>query len=145
MPKKVGYQQYQDNGAADVHLASQVAGENLPLDLVETSAPGAYVNGSAVTTGADINLGTPGAAGNKLYSIGIFNGSAAAFTACTLWDGPTQIDWLTLGMTTLAPGAYGTWVPPGGFPLESKNGGWKLKISCGGSMPAIKFGAVVAE
>lgn len=144
MPKKVGYQQYQDNGAADVNVASRASGENQPLDLQESSAPGTYVNGSGVTTGANINLGSPGAAGNKLYSIGVFNGSASPFTACTLWDGATQVDWLTLGMTTLAAGAYGTWVPPGGV-MESKNGGWRLRISCAGTMTQIKYGAVVAE
>lgn len=125
-------------------LEALLAGENQALDLLETSAPGSYVTGAGVTTGADINLGNPGGAGNKLYGIGIYNGSASPFTACTLWDGTTQVDWLTLGMTTLAAGSYGTWTPPGGV-LESKNGGFKLRITCAGTMSAIKWGAVVAE
>lgn len=119
-------------------------GGNQPVDLQEASPPGSYVSGSGVTTGADINLGNPGAAGNKLYAISVFNGSASAFTACTLWDGATQLDFLTLGMTTLGAGNYATWVPAGGV-LESKNGGFKLRITCAGTMSAIKWGAVVAE
>lgn len=127
-----------------VSKAEYDPGQNPSLDLLEVTGQGAYVSGSAVTTATDINLGNPGAAGNKLYSIGVFNGSASAFTACTLWDGTTQIDWLTLGMTTLAAGSYATWTPPGGV-LESKNGGWKLRITCAGTMANIKYGAVVAE
>lgn len=133
-----------DDGSARATLSTLLSGENQPLDLIETSFQGSYVSGSGVTSGADINLGNPGAAGNKLFAISVFNGSASAFTACTLWDGPTQLDWLTLGMTTLAAGAYQTWTPPGGV-LESKNGGWRLRISCAGTMSQIKWGAVVAE
>lgn len=132
------------DGAMHATLATTISGENQPLGLLETTGSGAYISGSAVTTGADINLGNPGAAGNKLYAISIFNGSAAAFTACTIKDGSTAIDWLTLGMTTLAPSAYATWTPAGGV-LESKNGGWKLVITCAGTMANIKYGAVVAE
>ena len=40
--------------------------------------------------------------------------------------------------------AYATWTPAGGV-LESKNGGWKLVITCAGTMANIKYGAVVAE
>jgi hypothetical protein len=47
-------------------------------------------------------------------------------------------------MTTLASGSYATWTPPGGV-LESKNGGWKLRITCAGTMANIKYGAVIAE
>lgn len=125
-------------------LEALLAGENQALDLLETSAPGSYVSGSAVTTAADINLGNPGAAGNKLYGIGVYNNSGSAFTACVLYDGNVLVDWLTLGMTTLASGSYATWTPPGGV-LESKNGGWKLRITCAGTMTNIKYGAVVAE
>lgn len=122
----------------------RLAGENQVLDVLETSAPGSYVSGSAATSAADISLGNPGAAGNKLYGIAIYNNSGSAFTACVLKDGATTIDFLTLGMTTLASGTYATWTPPGGV-LESKNGGWKLNITCAGTMPNIKYGAVVAE
>jgi hypothetical protein len=125
-------------------LEALLAGENQALDLLETSAPGSYVSGSAVTTGVDINLGTPGAAGNKLFGIGVYNNSGSAFTGCVLYDGATLVDWLTLGMTTLASGSYATWTPPGGV-LESKNGGWKLRITCAGTMANIKYGAVIAE
>lgn len=125
-------------------VAARMTGDNQTLDLVETTGIGTYVSGSAVTTGADIALGNPGAAGNKLYSISVYNNSGSAFTACTLKDGSTTIDFLTLGMTTLATGSYATWTPPGGV-LESKNGGWKLVITCAGTMASIKYGAVVAQ
>jgi hypothetical protein len=125
-------------------MLTLLAGENQALGLMETSAPGSYVSGSAVTTAADINLGSPGAAGNKLYGIAIYNNSGSAFTACVIKDGSTTVDFLTLGMTTLASGSYATWTPPGGV-LESKNGGWKLNITCAGTMANIKYGAVVAE
>jgi hypothetical protein len=132
------------NNAAWQYLASLIAGENQPLGLTETSLPGAYVSGSAVTSGADIVLGFPGGAGNKLYAISVFNGSASAFTACVIKDGSTVVDWLTLGMTILAPGGFATWVPAGGV-LESQNGSWKLVITCAGVMNTIKYGAVVAQ
>jgi hypothetical protein len=125
-------------------LEALLAGENQALDLLETSSPGSYVSGSAVTTATDINLGNPGAAGNKLFGIAVYNNSGSAFTACALKDGATTIDFLTLGMTTLASGSYATWTPPGGV-LESKNGGWKLNITCAGTMANIKFGAIVSE
>jgi hypothetical protein len=132
------------DGAMHATLATTISGENQSLGLLETSGSGAYVSGSAVTTAQDINLGNPGAVGNKLYAISIFNNSGSAFTACTIKDGATAIDWVTLGMTTLASGAYATWTPAGGV-LESKNGGWKLVITCAGTMANIKYGAVVAE
>lgn len=69
-----------------------ISGENQSLGLLETTGSGAYVSGSAVTTAADINLGNPGAAGNRLYAISIFNNSGSAFTACTIKDGTTAID-----------------------------------------------------
>jgi len=119
-------------------------GENPSLDLMEVTGQGAYVSGSAVTTATDINLGNPGKAGDKLYGIAVYNNSGSAFTACILKDGSTTIDFLTLGMTTLASGSYATWTPPGGV-LESKNGGWKLNIACAGTMASIKYGAIVAE
>lgn len=127
-----------------VSKAEYDPGENPTLGLVETTGQGAYVNGSAVTTATDINLGNPGAVGNKLKGIGIYNNSGSPFTACVIKDGSTTIDWLTLGMTTLASGSYATWTPPGGV-LESKNGGWKLNITCAGTMANIKYGAVVEE
>lgn len=132
------------NNAAWQYLASLIAGENQALGLTETSAPGSYVSGSAVTSAADIVLGSPGGAGNKLYGIAIFNNSGSAFTACIIKDGSTTIDWLTLGMTTLASGSYATWTPPGGV-LESQTGSWKLNITCAGTMANIKYGAIVAQ
>jgi hypothetical protein len=125
-------------------VAARLTGDNQTLDLVETTGIGTYVSGSAVTTAAEIALGNPGAAGNKLYGIAVYNNSGSAFTACTLKDGATTLDFLTLGMTTLASGSYATWTPPGGV-LESKNGGWKLVITCAGTMSSIKYGAVVAQ
>lgn len=119
-------------------------GDNAQLDLKEVTGQGKYISGSAVTTATDINLGNPGAAGNKLKGIAIYNNSGSAFTACVIKDGSTTIDWLTLGMTTLASGSYATWTPPGGV-LESKNGGWKLNITCAGTMANIKYGAIVEE
>lgn len=127
-----------------VNLTTLISGENQSLGLLETSSPGTYVSGSAVTSAADINLGSPGAAGNKLYSIAVYNGSGQPFTACVLKDGSTTINFLTLGMTTLADATYATWTPPGGV-MESKNGGWKLNITCTGTMANIKYGAVVSE
>ena len=127
-----------------VNLTTLITGENQSLGLLETSGPGTYVNGSAVTSAADINLGSPGAVGNKLYGIAVYNGSASAFTACVLKDGSTTIDFLSLGMTTLAPTTFATWTPPGGV-MESKNGGWKLNITCAGTMADIKYGAIVSE
>lgn len=132
------------NGAMHATLATTISGENQTLGLLETTGSGAYVSGSAVTTAQDINLGNPGAVGNKLYAISVYNNSGSAFTACILKDGSTTIDWATLGMTTLASGSYATWTPAGGV-LESKNGGWKLNITCAGTMANIKYGAVVAE
>lgn len=125
-------------------VAARMTGDNQTLDLVETTGIGTYVSGSAVTTATDIALGNPGAAGNKLYGIAVYNNSGSAFTACVIKDGSTTIDFLTLGMTTLASGSYATWTPPGGV-LESKNGGWKLNITCAGTMANIKYGAVVAQ
>ena len=125
-------------------LLTRLSGENQVLDLQEVTGSGEYVSGSGVTTGTDINLGNPGKAGDKLKGIAIYNNSGSAFTACVIYDGTTLIDWLTLGMTTLASGSYATWTPPGGV-LESKNGGWKLRITCAGTMASIKYGAIVEE
>lgn len=135
-----------DGAALPVSLAALLAGENQPLDLIETSSPGAYVNGNAVTSAADINLGSPGAAGNKLFAIGVFNdNSTQPITAATLWDGGTQVVWLgPLTALQVANNAAGVWTPPGGV-LESKNGGWRLRLTCTGTMGNIRWGAVVAE
>lgn len=133
------------DGSARATLSTLLSGENQPLDLQETSQPGAYVNGNAVTSAADINLGSPGAAGNKLYAIGINNNaSGAAITAVTLWDGATQVVWLSLAALQVADNAFGVWTPPGGV-LESKNGGWRMRVTCSGTMANIRWGAVVAE
>jgi len=127
------------------YLRVLLAGENQPLGLMETSSPGSYVNGNAVTSAADINLGSPGAAGNKLYAIGIFNdNSTQTITAVTLWDGSTQLVFLGPLTTSIANNATWTWTPPGGV-LESKNGGWRIRITCTGTMANIRWGAVVAE
>jgi hypothetical protein len=130
--------------ALHVYLTSLIAGENQPLQLMETSLPGDYLNGAAVTTGVDINLGSPGAAGNKLYGIAIFNNSGSPFTACIIKDGSTTINFLTLGMTTLATGSFGLWTPPSGV-MTSKNGSWKLNITCAGTMANIAYGAWIAQ
>lgn len=132
------------SGGRLVTRAEYDPGDNPILDLKETTQQGAYISGSAVTTAQDINLGSPGAVGNKLKAIGIYNGSGSSFSACVIKDGSTTIDWLSLGMTTLATGSYATWTPPGGC-LESKNGGWKLNITCAGTMASIKYGAIVEE
>ena len=133
------------NQAINTYQTSLIAGENQPLDLLETSQPGSYVNGNAVTSGADINLGNPGAAGNKLFAIGVFNdNSTQPITAVTLWDGGTQVVWLSLAALAVANNAYGLWTPPGGV-LESKNGGWRMRITCTGTMANIRWGAVVSE
>jgi hypothetical protein len=133
-------------GAERTNLTTLLAGENQPLGLIETSAPGAYVNGNAVTSGADINLGSPGAAGNKLYGIAVFNdNSTQSITAATLWDGATQVTAYSLAALQVANNAYGLWVPPLGGVLESKNGGWRLRLTCTGTMANIRWHAVVAE
>lgn len=119
-------------------------GDNQPLDIVEISNPGTYVSAVGVTTGADIVLGNPGGAGNKIVALMVFNNSGSAFTACTLKDGTTTLTFLTLGMTTLASGSYATWTPPGGA-LESKNGAWRINITCAGTMANIAIGAVILE
>jgi len=132
-------------GAANVYMQSLIYGENQSLGLLEVTGPGTYASGSAVTTAVDITLALLGGnAGNKLYGISIFNGSGSAFTACTIKDGTTILDFLTLGMTTLATGSFATWTPPGGV-LESKNGSWKLNITCAGTMASIKYGALIAD
>lgn len=132
------------DGAMHATLATTISGENQSLGLLETTGSGAYVSGSAVTSAADINLGNPGAVGNKLYAISIYNGSGSSFSGCVIKDGSTTIDWASLGMASLATSNYATWTPAGGV-LESKNGGWKLNITCAGTMASIKYGAVVAE
>lgn len=134
------------DGSARATLSTLLSGENQPLDLQETSQPGAYVNGNAVTSGADINLGSPGAAGNKLFAIGINNdNSTQPITAVTLWDGGTQVAWLgSLNAADIANNTRWTWTPPGGV-LESRNGGWRMRITCAGTMANIRWGAVVAE
>lgn len=132
------------NGSVHTNITSLVAGENQPLDLLETSSPGTYVSGVGVTTGVNITLGSPGAAGNKIHAISIFNGSGQPFTACTLRDGDTLLDWLSLGMATLANGAFAVWEAPSGA-IESKNGPFNLRILCTGTMAGIKWGAVVSQ
>lgn len=130
-----------------VSLVTLISGEIQPLGLMETSSPGSYVNGNAVTSAADINLGNPGAAGNKLYGIGINNdASGQPITAVTLWDGSTQLAFLgSLNAADIANNTRWTWTPLGGV-LESKNGGWRIRITAAGAtMANIRWGAVVAE
>jgi len=136
-----------DGAALPVWLASLLAGENQLLSLIETSLPGTYVPVSPVTSNVDFALGSPGAAGNKLYGLAIYNGSGAAFSAFTIKDGATAIDFVAPGaLTTLANGAYHVWTPPiAGVPIESRNGGWQMRITCAGTMANIKIAAFVAE
>lgn len=134
------------NGSLYVNLTSLLSGENQSLGVIETSSPGAYVNGNAVTSGLDINLGSPGAPGNKLFAIAINNdNSLQPITAVTLWDGSTQLVSLSpLNAADIANNTRWTWTPPGGV-LESKNGGWRMRITCTGTMANIRWAAVVAE
>lgn len=128
-------------GAAKVYLASLLSGENPSLNVLETINGGnEYVSGAFVTSGTAVTLGAVGAAGDVLETVWVFNGSASPFTAFTITDGTTVIDFLTPGMTTLAAGAYGVYQIPGG-PLKSKNGAWKITATCIGTMSLIKYGA----
>lgn len=120
-------------------------GDNQRLDLKETSGPGTYLTYVGATSGADIVIGNPGAAGNKLLGLSVFNNSGSSFTAFTVKDGATTLTALDLGtLRTLGTGSYATWTPPSGA-LESKNGAWRINITCAGTMANIAVLAVVAE
>lgn len=129
-------------------LVTRLAGENQQIDLLETTGSGGYILTSfnGITNGGDLTLGSPGGAGNKIKALAVYNGSGQAFTAAVLKDGTSTLDAITLGMTTLANGAYATWTPPGGV-LESKIGAWKLAVTCAGSptMSGIKVLVVLEE
>lgn len=120
-------------------------GDNQPLSLKETSAPGSYVTAVGATSTQDIILGSPGGAGNKLYAIVVLNGSGSPFSAFSIKDGTTTLSVLdTSSFTTLASGSRATFIPPGGV-LESKNGAWRINITCAGTMANISILAVIAE
>lgn len=129
------------SSAAHVNLTTLISGENQTLNATATyNATVEYVSGAFVTTGTAVTLGSVGAAGDLLETVWIYNGSASAFTAFTITDGTTVLDFLTPGMTTLGAGAYGVYQIPGG-PLASKNGAWKITATCAGTMTLIKYGA----
>jgi hypothetical protein len=127
-----------------VNLTTLITGENQSLGVLETSSPGTYVTAVGATSAADIAIGSPGAAGDKLFAVAVFNGSAQPFTAFSIKDGSTTLTGLTNStLTTLAAGANAIYTMPGGC-LESKNGGWKINITCTGTMASIAIVAVGA-
>jgi hypothetical protein len=127
-----------------VNLTTLITGENQSLGVLETSSPGTYVTAVGATSAADIAIGSLGAAGDKLFAFTVFNDSGDPFTAFSIKDGSTALTVLdTSSFTTLADGARATFTAPGGC-LESKNGGWKINITCVGTMAQIYILAVGA-
>ena len=100
-----------------------------------------YVAGVGATSAAAIVLGNVGDIGDILEAVYLSNGSGSAFTDFTIQDGGTTLDWIDVGsLKTLANGAKGALVLPGG-PLKSRNGAWRITITCAGTMSSIKYGA----
>ena len=130
--------------AANIYVASLTPGDNAALDVKETLPPGNYITTAGVTSGVDINLGS-GKAGNKLVALHVFNNSGSAFTAFDVKDGATTLSALDLGtLRTLATGTRASWNAPGGA-LEGRNTGWRVNITCAGTMANIAILAVISE
>lgn len=117
-------------------------GTNTAFGVIESINGGSeYVAGAGVTTATAIILGNVGDINDVLEAVYLSNGSGSAFTDFTIQDGGTTLDWLDVGaLKTLANGAKGSLVIPGG-PLKSRNGAWKITITCAGTMASIKYGA----
>lgn len=131
--------------ALKVYVASLLSGElQERAFLTIANATREYVQGAFVTTAVDVILGQTGAAGDILETLWIWNNSGSAFTAFAIYDGSTTIDfldlvtWQTLASGTGSANRLSLTIPGG---IESKNGGWKLRVTCAGTMASIKFGA----
>lgn len=116
-------------------------GENPDLGIFE-SANGAcdYVKGVGATSGQDIAIGAAWP-GQLLETVWVYNGSASAISAMTISDGGTVMVPDAIAVPAL-PGAGAYWVFsfPGG-PVRSQIGGWRLNITCAGTMNLIKWQA----
>ena len=125
-------------------LEQLVAGSNEVLGQLETTPAGVYTTGVGATSASDIFVGS-GKAGNKLHAISVYNNSGSAITAFDIKDGTTVLSALDLGsLRTLASGSRAVWTAPGGA-LEGKNTGWRINITCAGTMANIAFLAVISE
>ena len=122
--------------ALKVYLASLLSGEDQTLGWLDTvNGAYEYFQASGVTTAQDITLGSVGAVGDYLESVTIYNGAASAATPIVIKDGSTTLAFIV--PASLAAGASVT-IPVG---FKSVVGGWKVNITCAGTMSAIKIGA----
>lgn len=86
-----------------------------------------------VTSTSDINLGAAGAVGDYLGDISIHNASGSNITQISIKDGSTEM--VGLRYTTAIATATGITIP--GPRTRSVNGGWKIAITCAGTMASI--------
>ena len=119
-----------------VCLKSLLAGEDQVLGALGTfNATTEWVEFAGVTTGIDITISA--SAGDLLESITIYNGSASAITAILIKDNAVALPWLVPAQ--IAAGASAT--IKDGLGLRSKGGGWKINLTCAGTMSLIKGAA----
>lgn len=135
MTMKVGYQTYADDGSAWVSVRSQLSGEIEALGVLNViEGPMERVEGSGATSTVDIAIqNAAGAAGDYLDTVEIYNGSGSSITLAVVKDGSVGLDALNPG--TIAAGGRATIT----VRSRSKTGGWKLNITCGGTMGNIKW------
>ncbi len=121
------------DGAAHVNDMSLKPGDNELLSVKETIPGDVGFEFAGVTTAVDINLGAAGAAGDYCGDVTIYNNSGQNITQVSFKDGTTEMVGLR-DVTALATGASRTITGPR---TKSKYGGWKINITCAGTMANI--------
>ena len=115
-------------------------GENPLLQCFE-SLDGSceYVRGLGATSAQDIALGGE-TIGNALETVWVFNNSGQSITALTIKDGGSLVIVPRAIQVPALPanGAYWKFSFDGGA-VRSKVGGWKLNITCAGTMANIEW------
>lgn len=122
------------NGAAKAYVTTLLSGEDQVLGtqgMINNATE--YVEAPGVTTAVDITLST--SVGDYLRSIVVYNGSAAAISLIVIKDGTTALGWVV--PASLAAGATLV-IGEDLLGVRAKNGGWKIALTCAGTMSLIK-------
>ena len=110
-------------GALHVNMVSLISGENQALGVMETIDGGnEYVDGTPVTSGTDVVLGSTGAAGDFLDTVVVRAVGTTGVSSIEIRDGANAIAAFT---TTVADNSAVTIV----VKAKSKTGSWRLRVT----------------
>jgi hypothetical protein len=125
----VGYQAYENDGSAWTWVKNMFSREDKRHGFGGYDSGVQYQAGAGVTTAVDIALGANGgAAGDRLRKVVVRLASASAPATVQIKDGSTVLQAYT---RTLADNAF-VEIDLGG--LISVDGGWRINITCSGTM-----------